>query len=140
MNTKRLGLLLLVLAATAMGGCIYVADHSGPKGVKATSAELALVKSVSDSDNVPTLREKYAAQFARLEPGMPVADFRSAFTESTFVEQRKSEEGTVDAYSVVLRERYRYHNNNVIYTQHDEAWFYFRDGKLVKWGEDNDWP
>lgn len=137
----RKSLFVAGLAALSpfLGGCIIVADNS-PDYRKPTPQELASVRTVAAGESLPSVREKYATQLAKLEPGMTVSAFREAIPEATFIEQRTIDGAPVDAYSLTHTERYRYHGGTVILTHEDEKWFYFRNGQFVKWGEPGVWP
>lgn len=130
------------LALACVSGCIIVAtSEERPPASRLTTAE---AESLSDVPlgGLPTIREKYAPEFARLEAGMSTQAFRDLFKDVVFVEQRSRDGVTVDAYSLSLNERYRYrwHGDYYARTQSQETWFYFQDGKLFKWGEPHQWP
>ena len=126
-----------------LSGCIILAKGSEwPRPPRLSSAEAQAVPEVP-TGGVPTIRERYAPELGRLAPGMTVEAFKEIFTEAAFMETRTSEAGkTTDAYNISLRQRYRYRWDGDYYawTQSEEVWFYFRDGKLSKWGEARQWP
>jgi hypothetical protein len=129
--------------AASLSGCIILSGGSNwPRPPSLTSAEAKSVPEVP-TGGVPTIREKYAPELARLTPGMTIEAFKEIFKEAAFVEQRTTDAGkTTDAYNISLRQRYRYRWDGDYYawTQSEEVWFFFRDGKLLKWGEARQWP
>jgi hypothetical protein len=136
MNTRPL--LALGLTLLALPGCIIVAtDRTYHVPSK---KELAAVRQVDATQPLPTFRSEYREELSKLAPGMSVEEFRGLFPQSVFVEQVSSEGQSTDAYSVKLNVPYRYRGGEVILTAQDEAWFYFRDGAFVKWGEPSQWP
>ncbi len=141
-----LGKGLALGAMIAASGCIIVDRDNGhwhnDHGYDKVSAEEARsVREISSTEMLPTVRDRHADSFAKLEPGMSVQQFRVLFQNAAFVEQRKLDGGAVgDAYSVQLQEKLRYKGERYVFTHKDEQWFYFSDGKLVKWGEPNKWP
>jgi len=142
MNGRFLLGSVLGCVALIPAGCIIVADNeSYPSSTSRLSAsELSSVPEIPAGGAVPTLREKYAAEFARVEPGMSVGAFRDVFKDAIFTEQRRDENGVTEAYSLVFKQRYRYRNSDRAFIERDEAWFYFRDGKLIRWGRPSEWP
>lgn len=129
------GLTLLV----SIPGCIIVAtDH--PDGERLSAAEAANVKAYSKYEKLPTVRDRYADEFAQLRPGMSEEEFKGVFKTATFVQQKQTDQGTVNAYSVTINERARYTGSRYAFTQSDEVWFYFKDNQFVKWGRANEWP
>src|SRR5204863_5960085 len=124
--------------AATLPGCILVATdrHYYP----ASNKELAEVRQVEPAEAPPSVRSMHQDQLSKLAPGASVEAFKTAFPSALFVEQREDAGHKLDAYSVKLNERYHVRGENVIQTSHDEAWFYFRDGQFVKWGEPKQWP
>lgn len=113
---------------------------SSPRRVRLTDTErrdLPMVTSVAD---LPTVRSKYASQVAGLNPSTTPEDLRRAMPEARFVERKQDAQGTTDAYSVSIQERYRYRGENYGLEARDEMWFYFRNGALVKQGAPHVWP
>jgi len=135
--------IVLATSALSLPGCIIVADNSGyernPRN-KVSWDEANKVQEVSSVSTLPTVREKYADALAKLQPGMSVDAFKAAIPAATFVEQRKADGGTQEAYSVVVREQYRYRGERYVYEHTDEAWFYFTNGGFSKWGKPARWP
>jgi hypothetical protein len=134
---------LATLTAAALGlatlpGCILVATdrHYYP----ATKKDLDSVRQVEPGGAAPSVRSDYKDQLAKLTPGISVDAFKAQFPSAVFVEQKEDAGHKIDAYSVKLEERYHVRGEGVIQTSHDEAWFYFRDGGFVKWGEPRQWP
>lgn len=132
---------LAVLAS--LSGCIVLEGGSNwPRPPALTSAEAKSVPEVP-TGGVPTIRETYTPELARLTPGISVEAFKELFKEAAFIEQRTSDAGkTTDAYNISLRQRYRYRWDGDYYawTQSEEIWFFFKEGRLVKWGEARQWP
>jgi hypothetical protein len=132
-----LALTFSALALASLSGCIIVATdrtyHSASK------KDLASVRQIDPTQGVPTIRSEYKEELSKLAPGMSVASFREIFPNALFVEQQ-ADAAPVDAYSVKLNIPYRFRDGSSIHTAQDEAWFYFRDGNFVKWGEPNQWP
>lgn len=134
-----------VTGVTVLGllsGCIIVAKGGDwPRSPRLTAVEAESMAEIP-TGGVPTIREKYAPELARLEPGMSVQAFKDIFKDAAFVEQRSRDGATLDAYSLSFRQRYRHRWDGHYYawTQADEVWFYFKDGKFVKWGEPGQWP
>ncbi|MDX2118086.1 MAG: hypothetical protein SFY96_07890 [Planctomycetota bacterium] len=135
--------LLLAASALTLPGCIIVADNSGyernPRN-KVSWEEANKVQEISSVSTLPTVRDKYADALSRLQPGMSVDAFKAAIPAATFVEQRKTANGTQEAYSVVVRQQYRYRGERYVYDYSDEAWFYFSNGGFAKWGKPGQWP
>ena len=129
---------LTALTLAALPGCILVATdrHYYP----ASKQELEACKQVDSADAAPTVRTVYHDEIAKLTPGMTIDAFKSSFTSALFVEQREDAGHKLDAYSVKLNEPYHVRGQSIILTSHDEAWFYFKDGQFVKWGEPKVWP
>jgi hypothetical protein len=138
MKTLVTLLVIAVGVGAALSGCIIVSSdrHYYP----ATKKELEAVRQVDPGQGPPTVRTVYADQVGKLMPGMPVDSFKALFPTAVFVEQKDETGHKLDAYSVKLGEPYRVRGENCIQTSHDEAWFYFRDGQFVKWGEPKQWP
>jgi hypothetical protein len=131
-----LSLSAVVLAA--LPGCILVAtDHDH---CPATKQQLEAVRQVEPTEGAPTVRTVYHDQISKLTPGMSIDAFKTSFPAALFVEQREDSGRKLDAYSIKLNEPYRVRGENVISTARDEAWFYFKDGQFVKWGEPKNWP
>jgi hypothetical protein len=135
---KAIGLIASAAVLAALPGCILVATdrHYYP----ASKKELEEVRQLERGDAPPTVRTIHQEQLSKLTPGTSIEAFKAAFPSALFVEQRDEDGHKLDAYSVKLSERYRVRGENVIQTSHDEAWFYFRDGQFVKWGEPKQWP
>jgi hypothetical protein len=122
----------------ALSGCIIVATdrHYYP----ATKKELEAVRQVEPGQSAPTVRGDHKDDLAKLTPGMSVESFKTLFPGSLFIEQRNEDGHKVDAYAVKVEEPYHVRGESVIQTSHDEAWFFFKDGQFVKWGEPKQWP
>jgi hypothetical protein len=122
----------------ALPGCIIVASdrHYYP----ATKKELDAARQVDPGAPTPSIRNDYKDQLAKLGPGSNVDAFKTQFPSAIFVEQKTIDGHNVDAYSVKMQEPYHVRGENCIQTAHDEAWFFFKDGQYVKWGEPNEWP
>ena len=134
---KLAALTVTALALAALPGCIIVAnDHHYP----ASKQELEAVRQVAPGAPAPTIRNDYKDQLAKLGPSSNVDAFKTQFPSAIFVEQKTIDGHSIDAYSVKLQEPYHVRGENCIQTAHDEAWFFFKDGQFVKWGEPNDWP
>lgn len=130
-------------AALSLQGCIIVADNDSYPGnsQRLSSDELATVPEVPAGGVVPGLRETYSTQFASLAPGMTVEQFRAAFPGAVFAQQRTGDDGIKsESYSLVESKRYRYRGSDRAFTSREEAWFYFKDGRFVKWSRTNEWP
>lgn len=144
--TRRVSFLAgLSLAASALilPGCIIVADNGDydrRDRTKVSWDEANKVQEVSSASNLPTVRDRYADQFAKLAPGMSTDAFKALLPAATFVEQRKGASGTHEAYSLVAKDRYRYRGERYVYDYTDEVWFYFTNGAFVKWGKPGQWP
>jgi len=132
--------LLLILALLPLPGCIFVADidDDGPR--RATPAELAAAREVLSASDVRGVRDLHAAQLAALEPGTPVARFRESFPDAVFVESRQDGDARTDAYSVRTTDPYHLRGKRTVRVHEDEAWFFFRNDQLIKWGPANFWP
>jgi hypothetical protein len=131
-------LAVATLGLAALPGCILVAtDHCQRSP---TQAELDAVRQVEVSSSAPSIRTDYKEQLAKLTPGMSVDSFRAILPGALFVEQKQDGASKLDAYSLKLEEPYHVRGVSVIMTAKDEAWFYFRDGGFVKWGEPSKWP
>jgi hypothetical protein len=133
-----------VASLAFLSGCIVLQGGSNwPRPPALSSAEAKQVPEVP-TGGVPTIREKFSPELARMTPGMSVDEFKSVFKDAAaFMERRTSDAGVVtDAYNISLRQRYRYRWDGDYYawTQSEEVWFYFKDGKLAKWGEARQWP
>jgi hypothetical protein len=132
-----------VLALTAIGlatipGCIIVAtDHHGRP---ASKTELAAVQCVEPGQGPPNIRTAYRDQLSKLAPGMTQDQFREVLPDAVFIYQKEEDGHKLDAYSLKLAQPFYVRGEEVILTSHDEAWFYFKDGKFVRWGEPNQWP
>lgn len=135
---KAIALIAVATVVSTLSGCIIVATdrHYYP----ATKKELAEVRQVEPGEAAPTVRTVHQEQISKLAPGTSVEGFKSLFPQALFVEQRDDAGHKLDAYSVKLSERYHVRGEDVIQTSHDEAWFYFKDGQYVKWGEPKQWP
>ena len=134
------GLIGVMLAAAS--GCVVAigneaTDYSSGK-VALTPTERASVPTVQCKSELPTIRDKYSTQLAKLGPTTTVDEFKALFPEASFVERRG--EPPVDAYSLELQQKYRYANKSYGYIARDEAWFYFRNNVFVKWGSPHDFP
>jgi hypothetical protein len=135
---KAIGLIASATVLAALPGCILVATdrHYYPVSQK----ELEEVRQLERGDAPPTVRTVYQEQLSKLTPGTSIETFKAAFPSALFVEQRDDAGHKLDAYSVKLNERFRVRGENVIQMSHDEAWFYFKDGGYVKWGDPKQWP
>jgi hypothetical protein len=135
---KAIGLIASAAVLAAIPGCIIVATdrHYYP----ATKKELEEVRQVQPGEAAPSVRTVHQEQLSKLTPGTSVEGFKSLFPQALFVEQHEEAGHKLDAYSVKLSERYHVRGESVIQTSYDEAWFYFRDGQYVKWGEPKQWP
>ncbi len=134
-------ILLLVLGAAVLpaAGCFVISVQKGyddARPVAVPQGQLAGVRQVGSEDEVPRFREANAERLARLGPGASAAEFKGEFPGAVFVERR----GEVDCYRVDHTERYRYGNSSTVYEVRGGAWFFFRDGKMVKWSERRVWP
>jgi hypothetical protein len=128
----------------ALPGCIIVADtstqsDSPSRRVHLSSDERANLPRLVSLADAPTVERRYATQLASLTPEMSVEAFKSKLPQATFVERRTVNGATVDAYSVKIDEKFRYRDRDYGYVAEDEQWFYFRDGKYVKYARPNQW-
>src|SRR5262245_46560854 len=135
---KAVALIAVAAVVSTLSGCIIVATdrHYYP----ATKKELEEVRQVQPGEAAPSVRTVHQEQISKLTPGTTVEGFKGLFPQALFVEQQETAGHKLDAYSVKLAERYHIRGENVIQTSHDEAWFYFKDGQYVKWGEPKQWP
>lgn len=95
---------------------------------------------------LPSIYEKYKERFEKIVIGMEYSVFAGIFPESYKV-------GQSDHHVA-----YEFKDTQIYYTSHDKnigilwtgsiktreytqtIWFYFKDTKLVKWGEPKNWP
>jgi hypothetical protein len=125
----------------ALSGCVVAIGNESeyPSGkVALTATEKSSLPAVRSKSELPTIRDKYADQLAKLGPTTTVEEFKTLFPEAKFVERRG--EPPVDAYSVELVQKYRQANKTYGYVSRDESWFYFRNNVFVKWGAPHDFP
>ncbi|MFO0830943.1 MAG: hypothetical protein U0637_03760 [Phycisphaerales bacterium] len=135
-------------AALSLPGCIVAIGNesdgtyldSSPRRVRLTDTERRDLPMVTTVADLPTVRSKYASQIATLTPSTTVDELRRVLPEARFVERKQDTQGTTDAYSVSIQERYRYKGADYGLEARDELWFYFRNNSLVKQGAPHDWP
>src|SRR5690348_14060306 len=125
----------VALSLAVLPGCIIVATDHYEHPHHASKEELANIRQVEGTEGPPRLRREYHEQLSKLAPGMSPDAFRQVFPDAVFVSEKSDEGHKLDAYSVKLHALYYYRGEDIIRTAHDEAWFYFKDGAFVKWGE-----
>ncbi|MBS0195406.1 MAG: hypothetical protein JSR77_01480 [Planctomycetes bacterium] len=133
---------LLALAAIPAGCVVAIgndtADRCAPGSkISLTAAEREELPVIESRSEIPTIREKYSEQLSTLGPNTTFEQFKQQFPQAQFVERK---DNSTDAYSVELRQKYRYRTSSYGYLARDEAWFFFRNGTFVKWGSPHDWP
>lgn len=143
MGTHRyVGSALALAILSAAGGCVVAIGNEAvesPSGkVALTATERETLPTVQSKSELPTIREKYSSQLAQLGPTTTAAEFQALFPEARFVERQG--EPPVDAYSVELKQKYRFANKSYGYVARDEAWFYFKNNQFVKWGAPFSFP
>lgn len=135
-------------AALTLPGCVVAIGNesdgtsidSAPRRVRLTDTERRDLPVVTTVADLPTVRTKYAPQIATLSPSTTVDDLRRVMPDARFVERKQDGQGTTDAYSVNIQERYRYRGESYGLEARDEMWFYFKNGSLVKQGAPHNWP
>jgi len=143
-GTARSVLLAKVLVAVAaLPGCIVVSVQRGfddARAVNVPRSQFAGVREVRSEQEVPSFRVSNAAALARLGPGSTPEDLRREFPHAVFVERRSINGSVVDCFRVDHAERYRFTGGNDVFEVSDEAYFFFRDNGLVRWGMTRAWP
>lgn len=106
------------------------------------------VISVRTADELQSIQQQYAPFLSTLSVGMPLSDFQKSAKDVYPVGQK----GFITAYELSSVQKYvtqadMDRQNNVVgfgspnpRTRKQVLWFYFVDGKLLSWGEPNQWP
>lgn len=90
-------------------------------------------------------REVFERQIQRVHVGMSIEDFQAVFPQSITRGGDKRSEGMLMAYEVA----YSYYSfydtgnelrNDLTGIERVLTWFFFLDGRLVKYGESEAWP
>lgn len=105
--------------------------------------DVLLVGSVKE---IPSIQEAYAERLRKLDIGINLPTFIASFPEAYVGGQS----GKTTAYEVSKKTQYalkgdwnpyyRSVQDFAIKTNAQLLWFYFYEGKLVKWGRPQDWP
>ncbi|MBL8999909.1 MAG: hypothetical protein JNK25_02090 [Phycisphaerae bacterium] len=142
MRANTLGIAALGVLLAAAAGCVVAIGNETTENhgarVALTPTERSSLPVVQSKSELPTIRERYSAQLLALGPSTTVEQFRALFPEAKFVQ--RSEQPPVDAYSVELVQKYRVGNKSYGYLARDEAWFYFQNNTLIKWGAPHSFP
>jgi hypothetical protein len=105
-------------------------------------------RTVKTTAELPTIREKLAVPLSQVKPGMALDEFRGVFPSASAAGNQNG----FDAYEVSLKQGY-VTEQQIIWRNlwlgfgsppakldSQALWFYFRDNKLLSWGDPNRWP
>lgn len=90
-------------------------------------------------------RAVFERQIQQVHVGMSIEDFQAVFPQSISRGGDKRSEGTVTAYEVAYHYFSFYDTGNELRNdltglERVLTWFFFLDGRLVKYGEPETWP
>lgn len=83
------------------------------------------------------IHQQYKNELAQLQPGTNLQEFQALLPDAYVAGQNSVEGLRIDAYEV--RHEHVY-NEWYGWTKEESLWFFFHDGKLVKWGPPGSWP
>lgn len=145
LTLRILPLTLACIAAASLPGCIIIAEHrdsdsSSGSRVRLTRDERETLPRVQTVADLPNVQRRHAEQIRTLGPETTIDDFRGRLPGAYFIERRNVGGADFDAYALRLDEKYRYRDASYGYVARDEQWFYFKNGRFVKYGAPNQWP
>lgn len=90
-------------------------------------------------------REVFERQIQRVHAGMPIEDFQAVFPQSISRGGDKRSEGMVTVHEVAYSYYSFYDTGNEFHNdltgiERVLTWFFFLDGRLVKYGKPEAWP
>lgn len=138
-----------LVGVASVPGCIAVIgndaseamrDGSGPRRIRLSSEERESLPRVTSVADLPRVQTKYAAELRQLSPSTTLDQFKGLFPGARFVERRSINGNAIDAYAVMIEEKYRYRGDSYGYLARDEQWFFFKDNLFVKTADPNQWP
>lgn len=148
LSLVALGLVTLGSLA-ALSGCVVsignereyrVVEPTPTQRIYLTSAERDTLPQLTTLADIPTFSSKYASSLQNMNPGTSQEEFLRAFPEAQFMERRTRDGVTIDAYRVRTQEKFRYRQNAYGYEATYIGWFFFQDGRLLKWRDTEQWP
>jgi hypothetical protein len=134
--------------AASLGGCVvsvgnersYTVDRGPRQKIYLSAEERETLPNLTTTADIPTFAGKYASTLAGMGPATTQDEFLKAFPTAQFVERRTTSVGSVDAYRVETEEKFRYRYESYGWQATYTGWFFFKDGKLLKWRETEQWP
>ena len=83
-----------------------------------------------------TIHQHYRTQLSKIAPGMELMEFNQTMPDAYVAGQNTVGGKRIDAYEV----QHMHDDYAHMQTINEKLWFYFSDGRLVKWGRPQDWP